>query len=110
MNPTSATIQNVTNVSGTVAIASSSTSIGVAKVAASAPPEATYLIDQANSVITSADMIAICSTVVLLTSLVWNVYASKKKQNMDEKFYQLRQAELALERAKFQQETSNAAK
>jgi broad specificity polyphosphatase/5'/3'-nucleotidase SurE len=104
-----ATIQHVINTSGTVAIASTSTSIGVSKIAASAPPNAETLISHANEWVTVADMIGMFSALVLFSSFLWNIYVTRKRKAIDEKFYQLRKQELQLERDKFKHEQDKEA-
>ena len=109
MNLSAVTSQHITNASGTVAIASTSTSLGVTKVVNSAPyAENSGIIDTANAVITTADMIGIFSAVVLLASFAWNVYATRKrlkfkaeKAEFDQRYLELRQREHELELAKF---------
>lgn len=94
------TPQHVTNASGTIALASTSTSIGAQKIVNEAPASAEHMLHTANSVITTADMIALGSVSIMLASFLWNVYSSKKNRQIDEKFYRLRQEELALEMLK----------
>jgi len=100
MTPSSATIQNVTNASGTVAIASSSTSIGVSKVVEGVTVDP-ILIDQASSMVNTADMIALASLVVLTLSFIYNMYATRKQRTLDERIERLRAKEYDLELAKF---------
>lgn len=100
MTPSSATIQHVTNASGTVAIASSSTSIGVTKVTEGVMTNPT-VIENINTVVSMADMIALCSLIVLVLSFLYNMYATRKRRKMDELSYDLRTKEYNLELAKF---------
>lgn len=112
MSTTVLTAQHVTNASGAVALASTSTSLGVAKITNVAPPEgAEQLIDKAHLLITTADMIGICSVTVLVLSFLWNVHATRKrtkreiaKAMLDERFYALRKSEHELELARFKAE------
>lgn len=103
MTPTHVTPQTVTNASGTIAVASSSTSIGAQKIISEAPANAEQLLHTANQVITTADIIALCSCTILLFSFIWTIYSSRKKRVIDEKYYILRKQEYELERAKFMQ-------
>lgn len=104
MNASVATTQHVTNASGTVAIASSTTSIGVAKVGEKALNDPA-LIESVNQVVSNADMIALCSVCVLTLSVIYNIYATRKRRALDEEFRDLRQKEYELNLAKFQAES-----
>jgi hypothetical protein len=105
MNPINVTTQHVTNASGTIAIASTSTSLGVTRVISEAPIiGAEQLIDTANTILTTADVIGMFSGSILLMSFMWNVYATKRRMKMtmakaiiDEKYYVLRKSEHELE-------------
>lgn len=107
MNLSTVTPQHVTSASGTIAIASTSTSITTQRMLSDAPASAQELIQTAHEVISTADMIALASCLVLISSFAWNIYSSRKKQQMDEKFYILRQQELELEKEKFLREINN---
>lgn len=103
--------QNVTNVSGTIAIASTSTSIGVAKVADAAPEGADILVTTAQQVISFADQMALFSVVIMTLSFLYTIWATNKKNKiaqrqaeLDEKLYQIRKEELEFERAKLKVE------
>ncbi len=106
-----ATTQHVTNASGTIAIASTSTSISVASVISEAPVDAHNLVDIANQVITTADVIGICAIIVLTLSFIHTVVVTRKRKlehavrvYQDQQFYNLRLKEYELEREKFQAE------
>ena len=107
MNLSGALTQHVTNASGTIAIASTSTSITTQGIINDAPLTADTLIQRAQEVISTADKIAIISCIVLVISVLWNIYSNKKKQQLDEKFYILRQQELELEKERFLREINN---
>lgn len=104
MNPSSVTAQHVTNASGTVAIASSSTSIGATSVMTGVAPDP-VLIQNVASMVSTADMIALCSCVVLALSFAYNVYSTRKRRIIDESEHELRAKEYELELAKFKLET-----
>lgn len=103
MTPSSVTTQHVTNASGTIAIASTSTSIGAQTIASKAPAGAEQLLHTADMVITTADMVGMFSASILFASFLWNIYSSKKKREIDERYYSLRKAEHELAMAKFKQ-------
>ena len=100
---------HITNATGTVAIASSSSSMGVAKIAESAPADATLLIQEAHQIITTADAIAIVSVVIMGISFVWKVYTDIKRKDIDERLYDLRKRELELELIKLNVEDNTNA-
>lgn len=100
MSPSSATVQHVTNASGTVAIASSSTSIGVTKVTEGVSTDP-LLLDNISSIVSTADIIAAASVVILALSFGYNVYSTRKRRQLDEAFKDLRLKEYELDLAKF---------
>lgn len=108
MSLSSATTQTVTNASGTVAIATTSTSLGVTQVIKDAPVDAIQLIDAANYVITTADKIGMFSAIIMFLSFAYNIYSSRKKQrielakvDLDEQYYFLRMKEYELDKIKY---------
>ena len=108
MSIPAATAQTVTTASGTVAIATTSTSLGVAKVMAEAPTDAQQLAEVAQYVITTADKIGLFSATIMLLSFTYTVYSSRRKRSidlakveLDGQFYQLRLGEYELEKAKY---------
>lgn len=98
MQITSVTNQTVTSASGTVAIASASTSKGVLIVTKDAP---TSVVQSAMEVVTIADIVAISSFVVLLLSSLWNVYSSRKMQQIESKNHELESRKLDMDRDRF---------
>lgn len=101
-------VQHVTNASGTVAIASTSTSLGVASVINSSPEITQSLATTAQSVISTADLIGIFSVSILALSFLFNVYATKRRRilaekqtSLDERFYTLRKAEHELDLTRY---------
>ena len=108
MNLSSLTAQHLTTTSGTLAIASTSTSLGVKKVISSAPSSgAEKMISDASTVLNVTEIIGICSVTILVLSFIWNVYSTKRRIKMaydksllDEKYYILRKMEHELEIAK----------
>lgn len=79
----------VTNVSGATAIVSASTS----KVVSMGSPET---IDMMREVMTTADIIGVCSFVVLALSFLWNVYSTRRKNKIELMNYELEREKFEL--------------
>jgi len=109
MNLHAVTTQTVTNASGTIAIASATTGMGVTKVVNAAPViGAEHLINTAGMVLSVAEITGICSAVILVLSFFWNVISTRRRlkikveqKELDEKYYTLRKYEYELELAKY---------
>lgn len=72
-----------TQVSGAVTIVSASSSKTASTIvgsSAAVPPE---VIEKASSVIITAEMIGLCSFVVMLLSFSWNVYSTNRRYKLD---------------------------
>ena len=100
--------QNVTNISGTIAVAATSTSKGIEAVMTHAPTNAEPLINAAHNAISLADKVGICSVCILGASFLYTIFSTRKRHRdieaqleIDKKFYTLRKEELELEKAKF---------
>lgn len=85
----------VTTVSGTAAIVSASTSKTANYIKDVAPLDAVDVVQRTQGIVDVADVIGLCSFVVLLASFVWKVYA-------DRKLAAIEQANSDLEREKFE--------
>lgn len=116
MSPSHVTAQTVTNASGTIALASTSTNIGVTQVVNAAPVTgAEHLIHTAGAVLSLTEITGLCSAAVLILSFLWNIHSTRRKLKqtdqrnaINEKFYQLRKEEHELELAKYKIEKKAA--
>lgn len=93
MNVSSQVSAATTQVSGAVAIASASSS-KTASLIAESSPEA---VGATASVMFNAELIGLCSFVVMLLSFVWNVYSTKKRDKLNA---EMREREIQLEERK----------
>lgn len=93
MNVSSQLSAATTQVSGAVAIASASSSKTASLIAESSPEAA----GATAGVIFNAELIGLCSFVVMLLSFVWNVYSTKKRDKLNA---EMKARELELEERK----------
>lgn len=72
----------VTHVSGAVTIGS----VGASKVAESVASSSTSFeaMEKAGQVMVTADMLALCSFVVMILTFVWNIYLGYRRDKRDE--------------------------
>lgn len=107
MTQSFATTQTVINVSGTTSIASIASAKTAEMVVAGAPATSTQVIEAANTVMTNADTLALCSFAVLLFSTMWNVYSTRRRNNILERNHQLDREKHQFELDKFRAENNN---
>ena len=86
----------VTNLSGATAIVSVSTSKTASMIQDSVPPGLVEVIQRTQEVMTTADIVGVCSFVVLFLSFVWNVYSTRKKNQIEERNYMLEREKFEL--------------
>ena len=72
-----------TQVSGAVAIGSASSSKIATSIVESAPTMPASAVETASNVIVSAEVIGLCSFVVMLLSFMYNVYATNKRDKFN---------------------------
>ena len=106
MNPYNVTAQTVTNASGTVAIASSSTSFAVSNVTAGVTHDP-VLLENVHSFLSWSEAIGLVSVVTMILSFAYTVYSSQRKRMLDLQSHELRAKEYSLDLAKFRVESLN---
>lgn len=100
MNTSSVMNQTVTNVSGATALVSASTSKTASIIQDSAQANAPEVIQTAQDLMTTSDLIAVISVIVLVLSFLWNVYSTRRRNNISMMNYKL-------EREKFEESKKN---
>ncbi len=83
MNVSSQVSAATTQVSGAVAIASASSSKTASLIAESSPDIQIDAVGATATVMFNAEVIGLCSFIVMLLSFVWNVYSTKKRDKLN---------------------------
>ena len=81
MNVANQISATTTQVSGAVTLVSASSS-KTASLIAESSPDVPRVMETASKVIINADTLALCSFVVMVLSFVWNIYSTRRRNNI----------------------------